>query len=105
MTAQMRETVERKTAPGSPFVAHLVAPDDCCTQAGCDRYGSLCGGAAIDGATKAFQARIAGASVRTLCGLALVPSKDPRHRPTCRICLTALRDLTGAADDSACREG
>lgn len=105
MTTHVLESSKPKIAPGSPVVAHLVAPDDCCVLPGCDSEGSLCGGIAVDGASKALQARIAGIPVQTLCGIALVPSQDPRDRATCPRCLLVLRDLTGADDDRDCREG
>lgn len=101
----MREEVQETTAAGSPLVAHLVAPEDCCAQAGCNGDGSLCGGAALNGATKALQARFAGTPVETLCGTALVPSQDPRRRATCPRCLAVLKELTGADDDRDCPEG
>lgn len=105
MSVQERETVEREAAEYSPAVAHLVAPDTCCQQPGCAGDGSRCGGAALDGASKALQARVAGTPVWTLCQIALVPSRDSRPLPTCTACLAVLEDLTGAPDDSDCREG
>lgn len=81
----MPTTTDPRTEPdplaGAPRRAHLVPPE--AGRAGCARI---------------LEARLLGLPLRALCGLVLVPSRDPSSLATCDRCLEVSRADTGADD-------
>ena len=74
-----RPDVEIDPLTGEPRRAHLVAPRD-----------------GTPGHVLVLEARVLGLPVETLCGLVLVPSRDPRGFPDCSRCLEVFRETTGS---------
>lgn len=84
----VRPIVRPRTDLGNGPVAHIVPPLD-----------------GVPGVVRAFEARIAGTAVETLCGVLLVPSRDPHSLPDCGRCVEIFCETTGCKDTSGVPEG
>lgn len=77
----VRPRIEIDALTGEPRRSHLVPP-----------RGRTPGHAVI------LEARVFGLPVEALCGVVLVPSRDPRNFPDCSRCLEIFKVNTGAED-------
>ena len=81
MSTETLDQVSVDPLTGESRAAHLIPPKD---------------GKA--GHVRAMEARLEGTPIEALCGLVLVPSRDPKNLPSCARCLVVFQETTGQSD-------